>query len=141
MYRRLAIGLLSFTTVGFMAVRAASLPVRELPAAAPESSAEPLPSRRRVNRDPVQRGVALGLFAEDVSFSYAPLLDEIAALGASHVALVVPLYQTHTASTQLYLHTRLSPTLEAIADAIRDARRASGCARATATAKARPCPS
>jgi len=29
--------------------------------------------------------VALGLFAEDVSFSYAPLLQEIAALGATHV--------------------------------------------------------
>ncbi len=124
MYRRLAIGLLSFATVGFVAMRAASLPVRELPAAGTESSAEPLPSRRRVNRDPIQRGVALGLFAEDVSFSYAPLLDEIAALGASHVALVVPLYQTHVDSTELRLHTRFSPTLEAIADAIRDARRA-----------------
>ncbi|HEX7508235.1 MAG TPA: hypothetical protein VF550_15770 [Polyangia bacterium] len=124
MYRRLVLGLVAFTAVGFLAGRAASLPVRELPAAGPESSAQPLPSRRRVNRDPVQRGVALGLFAEDVSFSYAPLLAEIAALGASHVALVVPLYQTHGASTQLRLHTRFSPTLEAIADAIRDARRA-----------------
>ncbi len=124
MYRRLAIGLLSFAAVGFLAARAASVPEREVPAAASESSAQPLPSRRRVNRDPVQRGVALGLFAEDVSFSYAPLLDEIAALGASHVALVVPLYQTHAASNRLYLHTRYSPTLETVADAIRDARRA-----------------
>jgi hypothetical protein len=40
------------------------------------------------------------------------------------VALVVPLYQTHAASTRLRLHTRLSPTLEAVADAIREARRA-----------------
>jgi hypothetical protein len=64
------------------------------------------------------------MFAEDVSFSYAPLLGEIVALGASHVALVVPLYQTHATSTQLRLHTRFSPTLEAIADTIRDARRA-----------------
>jgi len=38
-------------------------------------------------------GVALGLFAEDVSFSYAPLLNEIAALGATHVSLIVPLYR------------------------------------------------
>ena len=124
MYRRLAIGLIAFAAMGFLALRASPLPVRELPAAAPESSAQPLPSRRRVNRDPVQRGVALGLFAEDVSFSYAPLLGEIAALGASHVALVVPLYQTHAASTELRLHTRYSPTLETIADTIRDARRA-----------------
>ena len=48
-----------------------------------------------------QRGVSLGLFAEDVSFDYAPLLAEIAALGATHVALVVPLYQEHGGSTQL----------------------------------------
>jgi len=124
MYRRIAFGLVLFTAVGFVAGRAASLPVRELPTAAPKSSAQPLPSRSRVNHDLVQRGVALGLFAEDVSFSYAPLLGEIAALGASHVALVVPLYQTHGGSTQLRLHTRFSPTLEAIADTIRDARRA-----------------
>jgi hypothetical protein len=68
--------------------------------------------------------VALGLFAEDVSFSYAPLLDEIVQLGASHVALVVPLYQTHAGSTQLRLHTRFSPTLEMVADTIRQAKRA-----------------
>ena len=124
MHRRLAIGLGAFVAVGFLAARALSLSRRDLPTAAPETSAEPMPARQRAGREPPQRGVALGLFAEDVSFSYAPLLGEIAALGASHVALVVPLYQTHADSTQLYLHTRLSPTLEAIADAIRDARRA-----------------
>jgi hypothetical protein len=71
-----------------------------------------------------QRGIALGLFAEDVSFSYAPLLEEIVALGATHVALVVPLYQTHAGSTTLRLHTRLSPSLSATAEAIRAAHRA-----------------
>src|SRR5262245_32982428 len=45
-----------------------------------------------------QRGVALGMFAEDVSFSYGPLLAEIVAVGATHVALVVPLYQTDASS-------------------------------------------
>lgn len=70
-----------------------------------------------------QRGVALGLFAEDISFSYAPLLGEVAALGATHVALIVPLYQQHGASTEIALHTRLSPSLGATADAIRAARR------------------
>ena len=69
-----------------------------------------------------QRGVALGLFAEDTSFSYGPLLAEIAALGASHVALVVPIYQQHGESTSLYLHTRFSPTLDAVAEAVRLAR-------------------
>jgi hypothetical protein len=71
-----------------------------------------------------QRGMALGLFAEDVSFDYGPLLAEIANLGATHVALVVPVYQQHGGSTHLGLHTRLSPTLGATAEAIRAARRA-----------------
>jgi hypothetical protein len=67
--------------------------------------------------------VALGLFAEDVSFSYGPLLAEIVALGATHVALIVPLYQTDARSSDIHLHTRFSPTLETIADTIRAARR------------------
>jgi glycosyl hydrolase family 113 len=70
-----------------------------------------------------QRGVALGMFAEDVSFSYAPLLAEIVALGATHVALVVPLYQTDAGSDDIGLDTRYSPTLEAVAEAARAARR------------------
>lgn len=69
-----------------------------------------------------QRGIALGMFAEDVSFSYAPLLKEIAAFGATHVALVVPVYQTNARTTDLGLHTRLSPTLSLLADTIREAR-------------------
>jgi hypothetical protein len=73
---------------------------------------------------PRQRGVALGMFAEDVSFSYKPLLEEIAAVGATHVALVVPIYQQHAGSTTLRLHTRLSPGLPAIAETVRAARRA-----------------
>ena len=56
-----------------------------------------------------ERGVALGLFAEDVSFSYAALLAEIVALGATHVALVVPLYQTDGASDELDARHPLVP--------------------------------
>ena len=59
------------------------------------SCPRPLPLRP-IDR---QRGVALGLFAEDVSFSYGPLLAEIVAVGATHVALVVPLYQTDATTT------------------------------------------
>ena len=70
-----------------------------------------------------QRGVALGMFAEDVSFSYGPLLAEIVALGATHVALVVPLYQTDGGSHDIRLDTRYSPTLEALAETARAARR------------------
>ncbi len=70
-----------------------------------------------------ERGVALGLFAEDVSFSYAPLLAEIVALGATHVALVVPLYQTDGTSVELGLDTRFSPTLDTVAETARTAKR------------------
>jgi hypothetical protein len=83
----------------------------------PSSPAAEAPERK-------QRGVSLGLFAEDVSFDYGPLLKEIAELGASHVALVVPLYQEHGGSTKLGLHTRLSPSLVATAETVRAARRA-----------------
>ena len=82
------------------------------------------PEPPRLEGTQKQRGVALGLFAEDVSFSYTPLLEEIAALGATHVSLVVPLYQTHGGSVKLRLHTRLSPSLSAIAEAVRAAHRA-----------------
>jgi len=70
-----------------------------------------------------QRGVALGLFAEDVSFSYQSLLEEIAALGAKDVALVVPMFQGDGRSDNLHWHTRRSPTLAQVAETIRQARR------------------
>jgi hypothetical protein len=94
----------------------------------PPLPADPAKARDAVSAgsvgDDKQRGVALGLFAEDVSFSYGPLLAEIVALGATHVALIVPLYQTDGASDDIHLHTRLSPNLETIANTIRAARRA-----------------
>lgn len=88
---------------------------------APPDGAPPLPPAPSPQK---QRGVALGLFAEDVSFSYLPLLEEIAALGATHVALVVPMYQVHGGSSKLRWHTRLSPTMGATAEAVRAAHRA-----------------
>jgi hypothetical protein len=99
-------------------------PTPPTPPVAPTDPTRPMVPRLAGPPDPRrQRGVSLGLFAEDVSFDYAPLLAEIAALGATHVALVVPLYQDHGASTELSLHTRLSPSLSATAEAVRAARR------------------
>jgi len=123
MIRRLAIGVAVLVPVAFLAARAVPLP-RHDPVPSTEENTDPLPRPHRTRNEPRQRGVALGLFAEDVSFSYTPLLREIAELGASHVALVIPIYQDHVDSTELYLHTRLSPTLEAIADTIREAEHA-----------------
>jgi hypothetical protein len=121
MLRRLAIGLAVLLPLGLFIARALSLPKRQ--SAAQAASGEAIAKPAQTRHEPRQRGVALGLFAEDVSFSYAPLLGEIVGLGASHVALVIPLYQTHGSSTEIRLHTRLSPSLETMADTIRTAQR------------------
>ncbi|MDX2022333.1 MAG: hypothetical protein SF187_19010 [Deltaproteobacteria bacterium] len=104
--------------------RARLRPPSPPPSATPEADEpEPPATFPIVGPQRRQRGVALGLFAEDVSFDYQPLLAEIAKLGASHVALIVPLYQEHGGSTSLYLHTRYSPTLEGVAETVRLAKR------------------
>jgi hypothetical protein len=68
------------------------------------------------------RGVALGLYSEDPGFGYRALLAEIAALGASHVELVVNLYQRDGAATTLGTHTRYTIPDEGLQRAIRQAR-------------------
>jgi hypothetical protein len=92
----------------------------ELPPTTAPTPPSPTPPQQQIDR---QRGVALGLFAEDVSFSYGPLLAEIVALGATHISLVVPLYQTDATMHDIGLHTRYSPTLAALADVARAAKR------------------
>ncbi len=99
---------------------AAHTPIAE-PPLPPEHAASTLPPPSALGEK--QRGVALGMFAEDVSFSYASQLAEVVALGATHVSLIVPIYQTDVRSADLGLHTRFSPTLSLLADTIRLARR------------------
>jgi hypothetical protein len=70
------------------------------------------------------RGVALGLFAEDPGWSYRALLDEIAATGADHVELVVAWYQDDASSTELVDHPRFTVPEPALRRAVRDARAA-----------------
>lgn len=70
-----------------------------------------------------QRGIGLGLFHEDPDFSYVPLLREIAATGADHVAIVVPWYQRDVRSTQIYRHPRFTVPDETVMRTIREARR------------------
>jgi hypothetical protein len=72
----------------------------------------------------IERGIALGLFAEDPGWSYRPLLDEIARLGADRVELVVAWYQDDVAATEIGEHPRFTAPEEAVRRAIRDARRA-----------------
>ncbi len=70
---------------------------------------------------PFQRGVSLGLFSEDPLWSYKGLLKEIAALGASHVELVVAYYQRDAASTDIYYHPRFTAPDDTVRTAIREA--------------------
>ncbi|HTA18020.1 MAG TPA: hypothetical protein VK989_01940, partial [Polyangia bacterium] len=117
--RRAAVGVIALAITGGAIGRAAG-PAPNAPAAplaGPVVKPGPKDTHER------QRGVALGMFSEDVSFSYRALLAEIVAVGATHVALVVPLYQTDGGSHDLHLDTRLSPTLALVAETIRAARR------------------
>lgn len=123
MRRRVLIVCFALAAFGLIVARAGSLPTHSS-SPHPALKDEPLPPTLARPRTPRQAGVALGLFAEDISFSYAPLLEEIVELGATHVALIVPIYQLNQSSTELFLHTRLSPTLEAVAEAVRESRRA-----------------
>src|SRR5947208_9338311 len=68
-----------------------------------------------------QNGIALGLFSEDAGWSYRPLLDEIRALGADHVELVVAWYLDDVHSTAVHDHPRFTAPPDAIERAIRDA--------------------
>jgi hypothetical protein len=70
-----------------------------------------------------QRGIALGLFAEEPEFDYGPLLQEIAATGASHVSVVVPYYQHDVRSVRIAPDPRLTPHLDNVARTIRQARK------------------
>jgi hypothetical protein len=70
------------------------------------------------------KGVALGLFAEDPGWSYKQLLDEIHALGADHVELVVAWYQKDVSSTEIGDHPRYTAPESAIRRAIREAHQA-----------------
>jgi hypothetical protein len=70
------------------------------------------------------KGVALGLFAEDPGWSYRPLLDEIVALGADHVELVVAWYQKDVTATEVGEHPRYTAPESAVRRAVRDAHRA-----------------
>jgi hypothetical protein len=70
----------------------------------------------------LEKGVALGLFAEDPGWSYRGLLEEIAATGADHVELVVAWYQRDASSTEIAAHPRYTAPDKALARTIAEAR-------------------
>jgi hypothetical protein len=57
----------------------------------------------------VERGVALGLFATDPRWDYGPLLDEVKALGATHVLVAVVWTQRHMTSARIHRQPSTSP--------------------------------
>lgn len=50
---------------------------------------------------PRERGVSLGLFSADGTYDYAPLLREIAAVGADHVSITYVWWQDDVAATEI----------------------------------------
>ena len=71
---------------------------------------------------PAQRGVALGLYSEDPNWSYVDMLDEMVAVGTTHVAIVVPYYMKDYRSHEIYKHPRFSAPMSTIERTVGDAR-------------------
>jgi hypothetical protein len=74
------------------------------------------------SRPPAQRGVALGLYSEDPTWSYVDMLDEMVAVGTTHVAIVVPYYMKDYRSHEIYRHPRFSAPMSTIERTVGDAR-------------------
>jgi hypothetical protein len=81
----------------------------------------PSPAAHIPGPQPLQRGIALGLFCEDPLWSYRDLLAEIRDLGATHVSLTVAYYQQHAGSSRIYSHPRFTAPDAAIVRTIREA--------------------
>jgi hypothetical protein len=70
---------------------------------------------------PIERGVSLGLFSEEATFDYSPLVEEIAELGASHVSIAYVWWQDDLRANEVRPMKRWSPTDEQIVSAMRTA--------------------
>lgn len=78
---------------------------------------------RDLGNPPAVRGVALGLFSDDPNHDYTQQLEEIAALGASHVAVVVTYFQEDVFAHEIVADPRRTPTLSTIRRTLRTASR------------------
>lgn len=88
--------------------------------AAPTQEAEPSVPVRLA---PEERGVSLGLFSADSSFDYTALIDEIAALGATHLSICVVWWQADIRAAEIAPIPSWSPADRQILDATQAARR------------------
>jgi hypothetical protein len=89
----------------------------------PEVAPAASEAAEQLGAPPNLRGVALGLFADDPSHDYTPQLEEIADLGASHVAVVVTYFQQDIYATKIFADPRRTPSQETITRTLRTARR------------------
>jgi hypothetical protein len=81
-----------------------------------------LPPRPAFGAPPPVRGLALGLYGERSGGSYRAMLEEIRAMGATHVSLVVHGYQRDVRATQIAPGPE-GPSDDGLADLIADAHR------------------
>jgi hypothetical protein len=70
------------------------------------------------------RGVALGLFASDPDWDYAPLVEEIAARGATDVLVVVNAHQSNRFASDIAMHPGHAPSTAALERTLGQVRRA-----------------
>jgi hypothetical protein len=68
------------------------------------------------------RGVTIELSRIDWQDEYLKCVDEIAALGADTISLVIPTRQENTSSTRIYLDQRITPSVELIETVIKRAK-------------------
>jgi len=66
------------------------------------------------SRMPEQRGITLGLFSEDPEWSYQKFIDEIKAVGASHIAIAVPWYVEKVDSNVVKPHPRFTVPMSTV---------------------------
>src|SRR5688572_1366601 len=71
---------------------------------------------------PLERGVAIGLFSADPRFDYGFLIEEVAALGATHVEIAYVWWQDDLRATEIKAVHGWSPTDEQIQRSIEQAR-------------------
>ncbi len=86
--------------------------------------ASPTPEPDSPEPGPFVRGVALGLFASDPDWDYAPLVAEIEARGATDVVVIVNATQSNRLTSDIGLRPGISPALETVSRTLRQVREA-----------------
>lgn len=92
------------------------------PSALKDSPKKPFYTHR-YGRAPEERGLALGLFSADPSYSYRMLIDEVANTGATHISIVWVWWQDDVRAQEIKYVSGWSATDAQILEALREAKR------------------